>query len=98
VSLERAIPFVGNSFKPLFVGKFHRVDGIIMLSGRFTMPWWVKVFMTFWFGSVSSQFGNRWLMIHVGYRLLRLECLPQELLLSGFANGSHEGTFRGCRA
>jgi hypothetical protein len=51
VSLERAIPFVGNSFKPLFIGKFHRLDGRIILSGQFTIPWWVKVFMTFWFGS-----------------------------------------------
>jgi hypothetical protein len=50
VSLERAIPFVGNSFKPLFTGRFHRLDGRVILSGQFTMPLWVKVFMTFWFG------------------------------------------------
>jgi hypothetical protein len=50
VVLQRAIPFVGNSFKPFFVGKFQRGSGGIVLTGRFTMHWFVKAFSTFWFG------------------------------------------------
>jgi hypothetical protein len=50
VSLQRVIPFVGNSFKPFFIGEFRRVNGRIVLSGRFTMLWWAKAFLTFWFG------------------------------------------------
>jgi hypothetical protein len=50
VSLQRVIPFVGNSFKPFFVGKFLSLNGRIVLSGQFTMLWGVKAFMTFWFG------------------------------------------------
>lgn len=50
VVLQRAIPFVGNSFKPFFVGKFQRGSSGIVLTGRFTMHWFVKAFLTFWFG------------------------------------------------
>ena len=50
VSLQRAIPFVGNSFKPFFVGQFRIAEGKTELRGVFTMHWYVKVFMSFWFG------------------------------------------------
>ena len=50
VSLQRVIPFVGNSFKPFYIGKFRELNGRVVLTGRFTMLWWVKAFMTFWFG------------------------------------------------
>src|SRR5271165_4780867 len=50
VSLQRVIPFFGNSFKPFFVGKLHNNDGRIILIGRFTMLWFTKAFMTFWLG------------------------------------------------
>jgi len=50
VSLQRVIPFLGNSFKPFFVGKFHNNDGRIILIGQFTMLWFTKAFMTFWLG------------------------------------------------
>jgi hypothetical protein len=50
VSLQRVIPFVGNSFKPFFIGAFDVRNGRTVLSGRFTMLWWVKAFMTFWLG------------------------------------------------
>ncbi len=50
VILQRVIPFVGNSFKPFFVGSF-RVEGTgIVLTGKFTMHWIVKVFFSVWFG------------------------------------------------
>ena len=50
VSLQRVIPFVGNSFKPFFVGHFEPSTSGTRLVGRFTMHWLVKVFNTFWFG------------------------------------------------
>ena len=50
VSLQRVIPFVGNSFKPFYIGKFRETNGRVVLTGRFTMLWLVKAFMTFWFG------------------------------------------------
>ena len=49
VRLQRVIPFVGNSFKPIFVGSFVERDGRTMLEGRFTLFRWTKIFMTFWF-------------------------------------------------
>ena len=50
VSLQRAIPFVGNSFKPLFVGRFYAAQGRSELRGVFTMHWYVKLFMSLWLG------------------------------------------------
>jgi hypothetical protein len=50
VRLQHVIPFVGNSFKPFFLGSFREVDGKAVLSGRFTMLWAVKAFLTVWFG------------------------------------------------
>jgi hypothetical protein len=50
VSLRRVIPLVGNSFKPFYIGEFRENNGRVVLTGRFTMFWWVKAFMTFWFG------------------------------------------------
>jgi hypothetical protein len=50
VVLQRSIPFVRNSFKPFFVGNFERSGHGVVLVGRFTMHWFVKAFLTFWFG------------------------------------------------
>ena len=50
VRLQRVIPFVGNSFKPFFFASFHQMDGPVVLSGKFTMHWGVKAFLSVWFG------------------------------------------------
>lgn len=50
VSLQRVIPMVGNSFKPVFVGRFEQVQGKVVLTGRFKLSWFVKLFMAYWFG------------------------------------------------
>ena len=42
VSLQRAIPFVGNAFKPFFVGRFRVPLGQTQLEGVFTMRWAAK--------------------------------------------------------
>ena len=52
VSLQRSIPFVGNSFKPFFIGRFEQSERGTFLIGHFTMHWLVKTFMTFWFGFI----------------------------------------------
>jgi hypothetical protein len=53
VRLQRVIPMVRNSFQPIFVGRFERRDGGIVLAGKFTMSPVVQVIMTFWFGMVG---------------------------------------------
>ena len=49
VSLQRVIPFFGNSFKPIFVGKFQERKGKVYLEGKFTTFLFSKIFMTVWF-------------------------------------------------
>src|SRR5207253_733828 len=46
VSLQRAIPFVSNSFKPFFRGSFQQAGSRVLLTGRFTLHPLVKVFGT----------------------------------------------------
>ena len=53
VSLQRIIPFVGNSFKPYFRGSFVEDGGRVRLRGRFTMHPLVKLFQSCWFGFVA---------------------------------------------
>ncbi|WP_233841787.1 hypothetical protein [Dyella sp. 2HG41-7] len=48
VSLQRVIPMVGNSFKPFFVGRFEVINGNVVLRGRYTLHWLVRMFMGFW--------------------------------------------------
>lgn len=50
VLLQRAIPLVGNSFKPFFIGRFEPTARGSRLVGHFTMHRSVKVLNTFWFG------------------------------------------------
>jgi hypothetical protein len=50
VRLQRVIPMVGNSFKPLFIGHFEMRGEKTVLIGQFSMLPLVKVFMSFWFG------------------------------------------------
>jgi hypothetical protein len=50
VSLSRHRPTFSNAFKPCFLGRFSNQQGRVVLSGRFTMMLFVKIFMTCWFG------------------------------------------------
>jgi hypothetical protein len=52
VRLQRVIPFVGNTFKPVFVGSFVERNGRTTLEGRFTLFRATKIFMTFWFAFI----------------------------------------------
>ncbi len=49
VNLQRVAPFFGNSFKPIFIGKFQTENGKIFLNGKFTTFLLSKVFMAIWF-------------------------------------------------
>ena len=53
VRLQRVTPMVRNSFKPFFVGRFESRDGATLLTGRFGMSLFTKIFMTFWLGMVA---------------------------------------------
>lgn len=53
VSLRRVIPGWGNAFKPRFIGKFHQLNGSVVLRGHFTMILPTKLFMSLWFGFAS---------------------------------------------
>lgn len=46
VVLQRRIPFVQNSFKPYFIGRFSSESGETVLRGVFTMHWATKAFMS----------------------------------------------------
>jgi hypothetical protein len=48
VSLCRIAPFHGRFF--VFFGEFHENKGRVVLSGRFTLNWFTKAFLTFWLG------------------------------------------------
>jgi hypothetical protein len=52
-SLQRAIPMVGNTFKPFYPGRFIDRNGKVILIGRFGMHWFAKAFMAFWFGGIG---------------------------------------------
>jgi hypothetical protein len=60
VRLQRVIPMIRNSFKPFFVGRFEVRDGVTVLSGRFTMALFAKIFMSFWFGMLLAIGGGIW--------------------------------------
>lgn len=53
VVLQRVIPMFGNSFKPLFVGRFIEREGRVFLVGQFRISRLVRVFMTLWFGVLT---------------------------------------------
>src|ERR1700733_15636255 len=53
VRLQRVPPMVRNSFKPFFVGRFESRDGVTLLTGRFGMSLFTKIFMTFWLAMVA---------------------------------------------
>ena len=50
VVLRRDIPFVGNSFKPYFIGRFEQERGETILRGAFKVHLLVRAFMAYWFG------------------------------------------------
>ncbi len=46
VRIRRVIPFVGNSFAPVFYGSFREHDGITMLEGYFAMHRSTSLFLS----------------------------------------------------
>ena len=53
VRLQRVMPMIHNSFKPFFEGRFESRDGVTLLTGRFGMSLFTRIFMTFWLGMVA---------------------------------------------
>jgi hypothetical protein len=50
VRLQRIRPFVGNAYKPVFVGEFREHSGGVVLEGRFAITRETRLFMTVWLG------------------------------------------------
>lgn len=50
VALQRAIPRMGNSFKPMFFGSFVTVGDKVLLKGHFGIHWVVRLYTTLWLG------------------------------------------------
>jgi hypothetical protein len=53
VSLRRITPFYGNNFY-FFFGEFREQNGQVVLSGRFTLSPFFKLFMTLWLSFCPS--------------------------------------------
>jgi hypothetical protein len=84
VRLQRVIPMMRNGFKPFFIGRFEVRDGVTVLSGRFTMALFAKIFMSFWFGMLLAIGGGIWLgTSHSAHSVPRL-ILLQPFLMAGF--------------
>lgn len=84
VRLQRVIPMMSNGFKPFFIGRFEVRDGVTVLSGRFTMALFAKIFMSFWFGMLLAIGGGIWLgTSHSANSAPRLFLL-QPFLMVGF--------------
>lgn len=49
IRLQRVIPFFGNSFKPILIGRFKEENGRVYIEGKFTTFLFSKIFMTIWF-------------------------------------------------
>ena len=59
VSLCRFVPYMRNSFKPFFVGKFQHSRGRVVLKGVYSMHIFVKVFLGVWFSMPIVSFITR---------------------------------------
>jgi len=85
VSLQRVIPFFGNSMKPFFCGEFHVRDGRTILSGRFTLHWFTKAFLSVWFGFclLFCLFTAATAFLHSDQDVVWLPLVPFGMLLWG---------------
>ncbi len=53
VSIQRVIPFVGNAWKPFFIGSFQSADSKSVLIGHFRLSTFTRVAMSLWFGYIA---------------------------------------------
>lgn len=53
VRIQRAIPFVGNAWKPFFYGTFSTGTNGTVLEGAYRFSVFTRVFMSIWFGFVA---------------------------------------------
>src|SRR5882757_4269864 len=84
VRLQRVIPMMSNGFKPFFIGRFEVRDGVTVLSGRFTMALFAKIFMSFWFGMLLAIGGGIWLGTRHSANSAPRLVLLQPFLMVGF--------------
>lgn len=53
VSIQRVLPFVRNSWRPIFIGSFEPLGAKSVLKGEFRLSNWTRVFMSIWFGFIA---------------------------------------------
>jgi hypothetical protein len=84
VRLVRVIPFVRNSFKPVFTGAFEDTDGRVLLRGSFGVHGSVKVFLCLWFGALLALalFGG-WRAAHDGSDAWKFSLFCAGMMLFG---------------
>ena len=56
---------IKNSFQPIFRGVFEIENGTTIIKGRFGMHWFVKIFLTIWFGGLIL---GSIVCVHLGYQ------------------------------
>ncbi|MDM7949493.1 hypothetical protein [Hydrogenophaga sp.] len=61
VVLHRVVPFIGNSFRPIFFGKFDVVDDRVVLRGEFRQSRWTMAF-----NASSLVFISCWMLLALG--------------------------------
>jgi hypothetical protein len=75
---------MSNSFKPYFIGRFEVRDGVTVLTGRFTMALFAKIFMSVWFGMMLLFAGATLLASISSPTLLHSFWMLQPFLMLGF--------------
>lgn len=53
VRIQRAIPFVGNAWKPFFYGSFSDTETGSVLEGVFKLSGFARILMSVWFGFIA---------------------------------------------
>lgn len=57
ISFRKTIPFIQNSFKPIFVGKLVKIEDCVVLKGKFSVHWLTRLFYTIvWLFLVTVAF------------------------------------------
>ena len=46
--------YIGNSFHPIFYGTLTVKDNKTVLEGKYTLHWFVKIFLTIWLGGILA--------------------------------------------
>ena len=71
-----------NSFKPIFTGVFTLRNGATVLSGYFSTPWGIRVFLPVWFSGLAAS-----AFLIIGFGIAQNDHLMFLMLLGPFVIG-----------